>query len=113
MSAVRFSPQSQSAERTPTGVVLAKTKDRQMQVLFQITSSDRAVLVMLHFDEIGTARIALELRITEEAAKGRLLQALLRLRRLRNARFEASYEVRWRLVSRSRWRVGVSKPLTL
>ena len=55
-------------------------RDPVMAALAELSPRDREVLVMRHFEQLGTAEIAEALGITEAGVKVRLLRALARSR---------------------------------
>jgi RNA polymerase sigma-70 factor (ECF subfamily) len=65
----------------------AEVKARLLDALEQMDPADRAVLTLRHFEQLTTAETALELGISEEAAKKRHVRAL---KRLKNILAEAS-----------------------
>src|SRR5262245_53891795 len=60
--------------------VRAEMKARLHAALEQMDPADRAVLTLRHFEQLSTAEAAVELGISEEAAKKRHLRALKRLK---------------------------------
>lgn len=62
--------------------IRAEMKAQLHQALDQMDPIDREVLTLRHFEQLSTAETALELTISEEAAKKRHLRALKRLKEI-------------------------------
>ncbi len=64
----------------PDAVVRAEVKVRLQEALNAMDPLDREVLALRHFEQLSNAEAAIELGVTEEAAKKRHLRAVKRLR---------------------------------
>jgi RNA polymerase sigma-70 factor (ECF subfamily) len=66
----------------PGAAVRAEVKARLQEALNGMDPADREVLTLRHFEQLSTAETALELGISEEAAKKRHVRAVKRLKQI-------------------------------
>jgi RNA polymerase sigma-70 factor (ECF subfamily) len=64
----------------PEEAVRAEVKVRLQEALNAMDPADREVLALRHFEQLSLAEAALELGVSEEAAKKRHVRAVRRLR---------------------------------
>ncbi|MDR3636883.1 MAG: sigma-70 family RNA polymerase sigma factor [Isosphaeraceae bacterium] len=81
VSALAFCRQLVAADTSPSNRMARQEDiDRVREALSALSSRDREVLVMRHFERLGTAEIAEALGLAESGVKSRLLRALHRIR---------------------------------
>jgi RNA polymerase sigma-70 factor (ECF subfamily) len=80
-SAVAFCRQLVAADTSPSNRLARKEDAEKVRsALAALSARDREVLVMRHFERLGTAEIAEALGLSEAGVKSRLLRALNRIR---------------------------------
>lgn len=73
----------QAAELTPAAAALRKEmEERFLLALDQLEETDREIIVMRHFEQLGNTDVAKALQLTPPAAGMRYLRAIRRLREL-------------------------------